>query len=100
MNQDAVLAVVELPPAAVVSERQHALLFFPSRRRPTSCLSDWSSDVCSSDLDSPSIAPLSTPPESAGLTSALEDVSARSEERRVGKECRSGQSQSPSTPPP
>src|ERR1039458_9562757 len=76
MNQDAVLAVVELPPAAVVSERQHALLFFPSRRRPTSCLSDWSSDVCSSDLDSPSIAPLSTPPESAGLTSALEDVSA------------------------
>src|SRR5262245_64620748 len=26
--------------------------FFSSRRRHTRCLSDWSSDVCSSDLDS------------------------------------------------
>src|SRR5262245_63252503 len=25
--------------------------FFSSRRRHTSCLSDWSSDVCSSDLE-------------------------------------------------
>src|SRR5262245_63944849 len=27
--------------------------FFSSRRRHTRCLSDWSSDVCSSDLDWP-----------------------------------------------
>src|SRR5262245_64853113 len=27
------------------------LFFFSSRRRHTRCLSDWSSDVCSSDLD-------------------------------------------------
>src|ERR1035438_10565538 len=27
------------------------LLFFSSRRRHTRCLSDWSSDVCSSDLE-------------------------------------------------
>src|ERR1039458_10320102 len=26
-------------------------IFFSSRRRHTRCLSDWSSDVCSSDLD-------------------------------------------------
>src|SRR5438045_6572263 len=26
------------------------IFFFPSRRRHTRCLSDWSSDVCSSDL--------------------------------------------------
>src|SRR5262245_64142026 len=26
------------------------VFFFPSRRRHTDCLSDWSSDVCSSDL--------------------------------------------------
>src|SRR5205814_4571891 len=26
------------------------MLFFASRRRHTRCLSDWSSDVCSSDL--------------------------------------------------
>src|ERR1035441_4250907 len=29
-----------------------SLFFFSSRRRHTRCLSDWSSDVCSSDLDS------------------------------------------------
>src|SRR5205814_4712509 len=27
--------------------------FFSSRRRHTRCLSDWSSDVCSSDLEQP-----------------------------------------------
>src|SRR5258705_6318237 len=34
------------PTAAAVT----ALFFFSSRRRHTRCLSDWSSDVCSSDL--------------------------------------------------
>src|SRR5262245_64826743 len=29
--------------------------FFSSRRRHTRCLSDWSSDVCSSDLPSPAL---------------------------------------------
>src|SRR5205814_8864446 len=29
------------------------LFFFSSRRRHTRCLSDWSSDVCSSDLGRP-----------------------------------------------
>src|SRR5262245_62467476 len=29
------------------------LFFFSSRRRHTRCLSDWSSDVCSSDLKTP-----------------------------------------------
>src|SRR5438045_2127953 len=29
----------------------NVMFFFSSRRRHTSCLSDWSSDVCSSDLD-------------------------------------------------
>src|ERR1035438_10599030 len=28
----------------------HCYFFFSSRRRHTRCLSDWSSDVCSSDL--------------------------------------------------
>src|SRR5438045_9598836 len=67
--------------------------FFSSRRRHTRCLSDWSSDVCSSDLEA-GVA-------DAGLAEALEDVGEeiggdpfagvadRSEERRVGKECRS-----------
>src|SRR5438045_664804 len=29
----------------------NVMFFFSSRRRHTRCLSDWSSDVCSSDLD-------------------------------------------------
>src|SRR5947199_7861396 len=29
------------------------IFFFSSRRRHTRCLSDWSSDVCSSDLSEP-----------------------------------------------
>src|ERR1035441_964717 len=33
------------------------LFFFSSRRRHTRCLSDWSSDVCSSDLVGPASAP-------------------------------------------
>src|SRR5205814_4314784 len=32
------------------------LFFFSSRRRHTSCLSDWSSDVCSSDLNARRLA--------------------------------------------
>src|ERR1035438_1238140 len=33
--------------------------FFSSRRRHTRCLSDWSSDVCSSDLDELGYVPFS-----------------------------------------
>src|ERR1035438_2791591 len=41
--------------------------FFSSRRRHTRCLSDWSSDVCSSDLYTadrcpPKITPVTDPP--------------------------------------
>src|SRR2546422_3452162 len=82
--------------------------FFSSRRRHTRCSRDWSSDVCSSDLhrgdryavcmfiplkiqlterdkhtDSVSIAPVARWPK------PLEAAALRSEERRVGKECRS-----------
>src|ERR1039458_10540744 len=37
---------------AVNSVEYLSRFFFSSRRRHTRCLSDWSSDVCSSDLDS------------------------------------------------
>src|SRR5258705_5966482 len=89
--------------------------FFSSRRRHTRCLSDWSSDVCSSDLlrtlgyresdiaeieayavghGSLSNAPainVSTLKAKGFTDEALAKVEAalRSEERRVGKECRS-----------
>src|SRR5688572_32657604 len=88
--------------------------FFSSRRRHTRSDCDWSSDVCSSDLETskpftqgkPSIA---TPPNQTRLWMYLGEVmdvkpidivnavagetglpgKVRSEERRVGKECRS-----------
>src|SRR5215212_6575888 len=42
------------------------VFFFSSRRRHTRCLSDWSSDVCSSDLAKASRAALSGSSASAG----------------------------------
>src|SRR5207245_6358928 len=82
--------------------------FFSSRRRHTRCYRDWSSDVCSSDLagtvdvfDSKFNPVLKT---GAFLDSEIPEgyapfgiqaigsriyVTYRSEERRVGKECRS-----------
>src|SRR5205809_6359395 len=76
--------------------------FFSSRRRHTRCSRDWSSDVCSSDLP-PKCARCATPSlvgnsasmsETAtrNVTSHLAAIGAgkRSEERRVGKECRCG----------
>src|SRR5690349_23788041 len=70
--------------------------FFSSRRRHTRSLRDWSSDVCSSDLVRQ--AKNTTPAAIvASTTIALDHATAersrrsrtRSEERRVGKECRS-----------
>src|SRR5687768_17905656 len=87
--------------------------FFSSRRRHTRCSRDWSSDVCSSDLEPIRKALKSTRP--AGKAAAHQKywqellgqaggavrapllaltepekaaTRARSEERRVGKECR------------
>src|SRR5437763_13917749 len=78
------------------------LFFFSSRRRHTRYIGDWSSDVCSSDLpvSSPtarsgtprrprSSSSKATPPAARRRAAAIAD-SRRSEERRVGKECRSG----------
>src|SRR6202790_3680859 len=72
-----------------VSVPVHAFLFFSSRRRHTTSISDWSSDVCSSDLrtragDIAQENPLVDPKKLIPGRTVL-----RSEERRVGKECRS-----------
>src|SRR5690625_7302681 len=73
---------------------QRPVFFFSSRRRHTRWPRDWSSDVCSSDLG----PVLVTVRRWRGLAIAAQDVlelldrgdEARSEERRVGKECRTG----------
>src|SRR2546429_1385147 len=90
------------------------IFFFSSRRRHTRCSRDWSSDVCSSDLkvvmsgihcsrssdwwpevNGYRIGPASSNFVQGGwkmklaLTAAAAVPGSRSEERRVGKECRS-----------
>src|SRR5687768_17761984 len=88
-----------------------SFFFFSSRRRHTRCSRDWSSDVCSSDLNQADddgdgtvdeedcVVP---PVESCGNETdddgdgtvdeeecVVPPTEIRSEERRVGKECRS-----------
>src|SRR5438876_10800388 len=78
------------------------LFFFSSRRRHTRWTGDWSSDVCSSDLLFDAVEPqkhlrIAIGDEAqnvaAGRMRTLDvchDADGRrSEERRVGKECRS-----------
>src|SRR5262245_62965234 len=93
--------------------------FFSSRRRHTRCLSDWSSDVCSSDLGAieraagaavrvrlhrGSIRDERAASYGAALLVLGDDRGSprrasanrpRSEERRVGKECRARRSRYP-----
>src|SRR2546422_6998750 len=90
-----------------------SFFFFSSRRRHTRCSRDWSSDVCSSDLSpmatrlvllflgalslacaeertvAPPLAPPSLSLQGALPAAASQFYAQRSEERRVGKECRS-----------
>src|SRR5439155_8656335 len=81
-----------------------AFFFFSSRRRHTRWPRDWSSDVCSSDLGG---AGRRRPPDRTDAVAGVENdecqrqmwayrqattagrSTGRSEERRVGKECRS-----------
>src|SRR5690625_6452070 len=63
--------------------------FFSSRRRHTRWPRDWSSDVCSSDLSSGQGAHAQNKTLSLGHGNGMASVKQRSEERRVGKECRS-----------
>src|SRR5437764_15345678 len=80
------------------------VFFFSSRRRHTRYIGDWSSDVCSSDLRRENEKGADCTPESqvsggrTGWSSESPTPTAtgrgrrpsrwRSEERRVGKECR------------
>src|SRR5207249_9326070 len=66
--------------------------FFSSRRRHTRSKRDWSSDVCSSDLDAELRHGEQPGGDLAQASSGRDETAARedrSEERRVGKECRS-----------
>src|SRR5437762_9886050 len=94
--------------------RSFVFFFFSSRRRHTRYIGDWSSDVCSSDLGRQHVPPAEHPaaaaalqhlgppgaareravrPAAGGARAAARGGArpheGRSEERRVGKECRS-----------
>src|SRR6266487_2527120 len=67
--------------------------FFSSRRRHTRWTGDWSSYVCSSDLNVIGTTSVRSSPYRPNRTSSRTLISTyRSEERRVGKECRSRRS--------
>src|SRR5256885_3499756 len=63
--------------------------FFSSRRRHTRLQGDWSSDVCSSDLPKTAAALGKGLAAEFVMTGSFAVKGERSEERRVGKECRS-----------
>src|SRR2546429_900879 len=111
----AVFAVFQLLQWICVSIVEFTLFFFffSSRRRHTRCSRDWSSDVCSSDLEGATemsimqltqtvhiIPPAQLKYNKRPMQPALPGMelepsiapkisNRRSEERRVGKECRS-----------
>src|SRR5699024_11292653 len=72
--------------------------FFSSRRRHTRSKRDWSSDVCSSDLhDSLGLWPHLKQAQrvvvgTVAIIRVVPGFGVRSEERRVGKECRARRS--------
>src|SRR5438876_9678341 len=61
--------------------------FFSSRRRHTRWTGDWSSDVCSSDLELPLSWGAPFVLTAIAWEVAKSALMMRSEERRVGKEC-------------
>src|SRR5207237_6593630 len=73
---------------ALLSILGFSIFFFSSRRRHTRFKCDWSSDVCSSDLALRCSGVLVFVRAMVGIPSSVWAVDARSEERRVGKECR------------
>src|SRR5437762_14026436 len=80
--------------ANVYSVDFSTFFFFSSRRRHTRYIGDWSSDVCSSDLGialpgEPDEATIDLLERIPHFARALRTARGRSEERRVGKECRS-----------
>src|SRR3546814_10051106 len=71
------------------------IFFFKQKTAYEMRISDWSSDVCSSDLNPPDLilsgvnrgANLAEDVTYSGTVSAAMASAGRSEERRVGKEC-------------
>src|SRR5882762_11245151 len=72
-----------------VERNKFLCFFFSSRRRHTRFKCDWSSDVCSSDLSAGATSTIRSSSRCGTPSRSWGCPSDRSEERRVGKECRS-----------
>src|SRR5712664_1190535 len=89
------LEIQEAPTDGLVVEPhilvEMSFFFVSRRRRHTISDRDWSSDVCSSDLEKAdqSAALMSGVITLIDRISQIDSAFSRSEERRVGKECRS-----------
>src|SRR2546422_7425905 len=88
--------VTALAPLSRHTYCRESSFFFSSRRRHTRCSRDWSSDVCSSDLLQEVLQEVAHLEEREGVLARHQELAPhpggwrhRSEERRVGKECRS-----------
>src|SRR3546814_3428861 len=73
-------------------EREKCVFFFKQKTAYEMRISDWSSDLCSSDLTAPIVKVTGRNVQNTALASASTytgagSASSRSEERRVGKEC-------------
>src|SRR2546429_1078866 len=115
-NEQLIVACESRSRICELAESCCLLFFFSSRRRHTRCSRDWSSDVCSSDLEEAGLRlglialaiglPLALgaaqllrhqlagispfdPLSFVAVTMCVLTALIRSEERRVGKECRS-----------
>src|SRR5205809_5773853 len=93
MRFDCSFMVRQEDPKSRLREDDALSFFFSSRRRHTRCSRDWSSDVCSSDLSMAGLELARLAIERRKIDPValhqLLDAALRSEERRVGKECRS-----------
>src|SRR5204862_5403948 len=96
-SQPALHRVYRYPLNLTCCNVEWLLFFFSSRRRHTRSLRDWSSDVCSSDLRTGNLWETEHGPRGGDELNIIQKgknygwpvIAHRSEERRVGKECRS-----------
>src|SRR3546814_5877968 len=81
-----------VPSLEILCRHAFVIFFFKQKTAYEMRISDWSSDVCSSDLRSTSGASPRRPPSRSSSRRCARPAtrgqrSGRSEERRVGKEC-------------
>src|ERR1041385_66529 len=91
-DKNEVVAIGPPPQCPIIPLRSPTYIpesFFSSRRRHTRCSRDWSSDVLFRSLREAGIELPATLPESLIVIGLGALATIRSEERRVGKECRS-----------